>query len=177
MIKIKLIPLCFILFAGIINGQSSSFDQLKFLSGKWTGNGEGFGNNKSVINSSFEFIMGGTYLEIKNESQFESTKNNPKGEHHIDKGFISFDTSRKVLVFRQFNIEGYINQYVLNTQKSNDSTLVFETETIENFIPGGKARWTIKKISEDQIETIFDVFFPNKGYSCFGTNYLKKVTQ
>lgn len=177
MIKRVLIILCFTLFTGIINGQTNSFDNLKFLEGNWVGNGQGFTNNKSKINSSFEFIMDGTYLEVKNESKFEPTKNNPKGEHHIDKGFISFDTSRKVLVFRQFNNEGYINQYILNSEKSNDTTLVFETEIIENFIPGGKAKWTIKKISENEIETIFDVFFPNKGYSCFGTNYLKKINE
>lgn len=96
----------------------------------------------------------------------------PKGEHHIDKGFISFDKSRNTIVFRQFNNEGYINQYILNNELSNDSTLVFETEIIENFIPGGKARWTIKKVSQNEIETTFDVSFPNKEYTCFGVNAL-----
>jgi len=46
--------------------------------------------------------------------------------------------------------------------------LVFETEMIENFVPGGKARWTIRKISESQIETTFDVSFPDKEFTCFG---------
>jgi len=50
--------------------------------------------------------------------------------------------------------------------------LVFETEEIENFVAGGKARWTIKKIADNKIETIFDVSFPNSEYTCFGTNNL-----
>ncbi|MBN2638002.1 MAG: hypothetical protein JXR65_02805 [Bacteroidales bacterium] len=57
---------------------------------------------------------------------------------------------------------------------SNDSLLVFETELIENFVSGGSARWTIKKTSTDKLETTFDVYFPNKGYTCFGENNLEK---
>ena len=114
------------------------------------------------------------YIEVKNESKFDPTDNNPEGEHHVDNGFISYDKSRESIIFRQFNNEGYINQYVLIDSLSNDASLVFETENIENFVPGGKARWTINKLSEHKIKTIFDVSFPNKEYSCFGTNTLKK---
>lgn len=67
-----------------------------------------------------------------------------------------------------------MNQYVLNDSLSDDRVLVFETEFIENFIPGGKAKWTIKKIGHNKIETAFDVFFPGKNYTCFGTNLLTK---
>ena len=63
----------------------------------------------------------------------------------MDKGFISFDATRNLIVFRQFNIEGYVNRYVLDDSLSNELQLVFVTEAIENFMPGGEARWTIKK--------------------------------
>lgn len=159
---------------GFTFAQTTHFDRISFLIGDWTGTGSGFGNNKSKIESNFQLVMDGKYIEVKNESWFEPTENNPQGEHHVDKGFISFDNSRKTLVFRQFNNEGYINQYLLIDSLSNDSTLVFETEIIENFVPGGKARWTIKKITENQIETTFDVSFPTKGYSCMGINSLSK---
>jgi hypothetical protein len=142
--------------------------------GDWSGYGSGFGNEKSSIQSSFQFIISEKYIEVKNESRFEPTEKNPEGEYHIDKGFISYDKDRNIIVFRQFNIEGYINQYTLNDSLSNDSLIVFETEVIENFIPGRNAKWTIKQVSENQIETIFDVSFPNKGYTCFGRNYLTK---
>ena len=118
--------------------------------------------------------MDGKYLEVKNESHFEPTEKNPDGEYHLDKGFISFDKNRKAIIFRQFNNEGYYNQYVLNDSLSNENILVFETEFIENFVPAGKAKWTIKKISENEIETIFDVSF-GKDYKCFGTNRLIRI--
>jgi len=152
--------------------QTNPLEKLNALLGEWTGAGSGFGNNKSKIESSFRLVMGGTYLEINNESQFEPSEKNPKGEHHIDKGYVSFDNARKLIVFRQFNNEGYINQYVLNDSLSNDKLFVFETETIENFMPGGRAQWIIKLISDKEIETTFNVSFPNKDYSCFGTNKL-----
>ena len=152
--------------------QSNVFEKIDFILGEWSGTGSGFGNEKSKIESSFQLVMEGKYIEVTNESKFDPTADKPEGEQHIDKGFISFDNSRKVFVFRQFNNEGYINKYVLNDLLSTDTMLVFETEEIENFVAGGKARWTIKKIADNKIETIFDVSFPNSEYTCFGTNNL-----
>ena len=117
--------------------------------------------------------MDGTYIEVIHESEFVPTPDKPEGEHHIDKGFISFDKNRNAYVFRQFNNEGYVNQYLLVDTLSTDNILVFETENIEN-LSGGKARWTVNKLNEEQIETIFDVSFPGREYTCFGTNRLKK---
>ncbi|MCZ4696001.1 hypothetical protein DWB61_14890 [Ancylomarina euxinus] len=172
--RIAIQSLILVLMSSMSFAQTNPLERLNAIIGEWTGVGSGFGNNKSKIESSFKLVMGGTYLEISNESQFEPTGRNPKGEHHIDKGFISYDKTRKVIVFRQFNNEGYINQYVLNDSLSNEKLFVFETETIENFMPGGKAQWIIKLISDKEIETTFNVSFPNKDYTCFGVNTLIK---
>lgn len=162
-----------ILSFGISFAQTNPYERLNFIIGDWSGTGSGFGNNKSKIESSFQPVMDSNYIEVKNESWFEPTEKNPKGEHHLDKGFISYDKSRKLIILREFNSEGYFNQYVLNDSISNENTLVFETEFIENFVPNGKAKLTIKKISENEIETVFDVSF-GKDYSCFGDNKLIK---
>lgn len=174
-IRIKTLLIVGLFFTvGLLLGQPNPYDRLNFLMGEWIGTGSGFGNEKSNIESSFQLIMDGKYIEVKNESRFEATDKKLQGEYHIDKGFISFDKIRKSIIFRQFNNEGYVNQYILNDSLSNDSLLVFDTEIIENFVHGGKARWTIKKITENNIETTFNVSFPNKGYTCFGTNNLIK---
>lgn len=172
--RLNILIVLIAMISGVAFGQNNPFDRLDFLIGEWTGTGSGFGNEKSKIESEFNYVMNGKYIEVLNDSKFDPTESKPDGEHHIDKGIISYDKSRKVIVFRQFHIEGYINQYVLNDSLSNDTVLVFETEIIENFPPGGKARWTIKKVGTKQIETIFDVSFPGKKYACFGTNVLTK---
>jgi hypothetical protein len=171
----KLTPvLLSLILATTLLAQQNVFEPLNFVIGTWQGTGSGFGNATSKISSEFNVMMGGKYIEIKNDSKFEPTDKKPEGENHIDWGMVSYDKSRKKIIYRQFNIEGYINQYVLNDSLTNDSKLVFETETIENFISGGKARWTVKKKSDNEIETIFDVSFPGKEFACYGTNILKR---
>ncbi len=162
-----ILVLCTLAFA-----QDDGFRQVRFLEGRWEGTGSGFGNQTSIIKSEFQPIMGRKYILVKNDSKFAPTDSRPEGEHHMDWGMISYDTARKLLVYRQFNIEGYVNRYVLVDSLSTDNKLVFLTEDIENFVRGGKARITINKISDNQIETVFDVSLPGKDYACFGTNHL-----
>ena len=171
--KLKIL-LLFLISIAACYSQNDPFNKLHFLIGNWTGEGTGFGNAKSIINSNFELEMGGKYIEVVNESKFEPTQKNKYGERHKDEGFISYDKARNKIVYRQFNIEGYVNQYILIDSLSNDSLFVFETEIIENFVPGGLAKLTIRKIDNDNIETIFDVAMPGKKYACFGTNRLTR---
>jgi hypothetical protein len=155
-----------------LSAQENNLERFKILVGDWEGTGTGFGNSTSTITASYKFVMNKKYMEVTHESNFKPTEEKPNGDHHIDHGFISVDKIRKKIIYRQFNNEGYVNQYLLNEELSSENELIFETEIIENFPPGGKARLTIKKISEKEIETIFDVSFPNKEYACFGINKL-----
>ena len=154
--------------------QENRFEKLDFVMGSWKGTGSGFGNTTSTIESEFNMIMDGQYIEVKNDSKFESTEKNPNGERHIDWGIISYDKHRAKIIYRQFNNEGYVNRYVLNDSLSNETTLVFETVDIENFVEGGKARYTLTKISGNEIETVFEVSFPGQEFACFGMNKLKR---
>ena len=61
---------------------------------------------------------------------------------------------------------------MLNDSLSSDNKFVFETESIENFIPGGNARFTINLLNKNKIETTFDLSFHGKEYACFRTNIL-----
>jgi hypothetical protein len=49
---------------------------------------------------------------------------------------MSFDKGRKNFVFRQFHIEGFVNQYVMTSSSADGKTIVFTSESIEN-IPAG----------------------------------------
>lgn len=160
--------------ATIIVAQENPLDKFNSLIGKWEGTGSGFNSSKSVIQSEFNRIMNNNFIEVKNHSEFEPTPQKPEGEIHEDWGVISFNKSREKIIFRQFHVEGFVIQYTLNDSLSNESTLIFESEYIENFVPGGTARFTINLKSDTDIETLFHVGFPGKEMSCFGSNRLKK---
>ncbi|WP_340113466.1 hypothetical protein [Maribellus mangrovi] len=145
------------------------------LIGKWEGTGTGFGNAQSEVSANYNWLMNRQYIEVKHHSEFDPTDQNPEGEIHDDQGIISFDKARQVVVFRQYHNEGFFNEYVLNDSLSTKSNLIFETERIENFVPGGRAKFTIKLIGKDEIQTVFDVGFPGREMACFGTNNLKRV--
>lgn len=156
---------------------AQDFSRFDFLLGSWEGTGSGFGNETSVIISSYKLEMNNTYLKIENHSEFKPTESKPEGEIHEDWGIVSFDQARGLYVYRQFNNEGYVNQYILNDSLSTDKKLVFETEIIENFVPGGSARSTIENTGHNTIKTTFDVSFPGKGYTCFGENKLQRLNR
>lgn len=149
----------------------SIFDK---LIGSWEGSGEGFSSSKSTITAEYSWLMNQQYIEVKHRSVFEPTAQKPQGEIHEDMGIISYNKSKKAIVFRQYHIEGFYNEYVLSDSLSNNSKLVFETEKIENFVPGGRARFTILFKKTNEIETLFDVGFPGKEMACFGKNMLTK---
>ena len=163
-----------LIFSFESQSQSNIEDRFKALIGEWEGSGEGFSSSTSTIRSSFTLIMDGLYLEVKNNSKFQPTEKYPKGENHLDQGIISYDQDREVFVFRQFHIEGYVIRYVLSKTHSTDTSFVFESELIDNFVEGGKTKWTIIVHASDHIESIFDVSFPGREFACFGTNQLWK---
>lgn len=164
-----------LLFSSVLMQSQDKWKPFEHLIGNWKGTGTGFSNATSTIESSFRFTMNNQYLEVKNEAVFAPTVKNPKGEIHQDWGLISYDKQRKVYVFRQFHVEGFVNQYVLNQEISSPNKLVFESEIIENFVPGGKARWTIIIKNNTELETLFDLQMPGKEFACYGTNQLVKI--
>ncbi len=89
---------------GTASAQDHMFEPFEFLLGEWTGNGSGFGNETSTIQSEFKMVMNGRFLQVTNESRFEPTDKNPEGEHHLDQGMISYDNVRERFIYRQFNV-------------------------------------------------------------------------
>lgn len=159
------------------SGQNTDvWGPLKYFIGKWEGQGEGRpGISKGY--QEFCFVLSGKYLEVKNRSVFEPQERNPKGEIHEDWGFISYDQIRKKFVFRQFHVEGFVNQYVLETISDEGKTFVFVSEHIENIPEGFKARLTYKVINDDEFLQSFDLAGPGKEYECYSTGVMKRKSK
>jgi hypothetical protein len=165
-----------LIIPGFLRAQDAETEQpaewaaLQYFSGVWEGESTG----KSGVGRGereYEFILGEQYLHFKNRAVFEPQEKNPKGETHEDWGFLSYDKGRKTCILRQFNVEGYINQYVLESMSDGGDTLVFVTEGIENIPDGWRARLTYTITGDDKFTEVFDLAAPGKEFSSCVENY------
>jgi hypothetical protein len=142
--------------------------------GKWEGSGEGK-PGVSRGKQEFSFVLGGHYLQVKNETVFEPQEKNPKGERHEDWGFFSYDQLRKAFIFRQFHIEGFVNQYVCAGPSLDGKTFVFLSEALENLPPGFKASLTYRILDNDRFEQTFDLAAPGREMECYSKGVMTRV--
>ncbi len=146
----------------------------QFFVGKWEGTGEGKpGISRGA--QEFTFVLGGRYLQVRNEAVFAPQERNPKGERHEDWGFFSYDQLRKAYVFRQFHVEGFVNQYVCPSPSDDGKTFIFLSEAIENLPPGFKARLTYRILDDDSFEQTFDLSAPGQEMECYSKGIMTRV--
>jgi hypothetical protein len=145
----------------------------RYFLGSWEGTSKGqAGIGKVELD--FQLVLNDRYLQIKNHSTYPPQEKNPKGEVHEDWGLVSFDKTRKVFVYRQFNIEGFVNQYTADSGSVDGKTFVFVSESIENIPPGWRARETYKIAGEDEYESQFDLAEPGKDFEVYSRSHLKR---
>ena len=120
--------------------RADTLARLAGLVGEWNGISEGQ-PGKGQVERQYERVLGGKFIQVRNQSTYPPQEKNPKGEAHEDIGFFSFDSARKRIGFRQFHLEGFVNQYALDPSSRADR-LVFSSESIENIPAGFRARET-----------------------------------
>ena len=143
----------------------------RFLEGKWIDEKPGV----SKVTQEYEFMFKGKYLQMRTKAVFEPSEKMPKGDVHEDLGIFSYDQARKTFVFRQFHVEGFVIEYVLEKRDEKTNELTFISEKIENAPPATKAKEVFKFINQDMIEQSFHVAWPNQDYKCFMLNNLKRI--
>ena len=149
------------------------WEPLKFFLGSWEGQGEGR-PGVSKAEREYKFVLQGKFLEAQNKSIYEPQEDNPKGEVHEDWGLFSYDQGRGKFVFRQFHVEGFVNQYVLDSLSADGKTLVFVTESIENIPSGWRARETYKILNDDEFTETFELAAPEQDFELYITNHFKR---
>ena len=137
-----------------------------FLIGKWEGRADGKWGVSSVTRE-YEYLMDSTFIFGKNRSLYEKQEKNPQGEIHVNWNIFSYDKARKKFVLRQFHGEDITNTYIADSSEVADGRIEFETEHIENFIPGWKAKEVYQIINEDEFIEIFYLAGPGKEYKEF----------
>jgi len=118
--------------------------------------------------------LNGKYLQAKNKSTYPPQEKNPKGEVHEDLGLSSYDRGRKQFALRQFHIESFVNHYKLDAAASNDKTLVFVTESIENIPAGWRGRESYRIVSNDEFVEVFELAAPGKEFEIYSENWFRR---
>ena len=166
----KLLFIGLMIIPSILFSQMTKRDSLWLLLepfvGQWKGEGGGE-PGKGKYERSYKFILNKRFIEIRNKSIYEPTTQHPNGEVHEDIGYFSYDNGRKTFVLRQFHIEGFVNQFRIDSIWPDKKTIVFISESIENIPSGYRAKETYRFISDTEIEETFEIAEPNKDFAVY----------
>jgi hypothetical protein len=139
---------------------------LRVLVGSWTGSIDGkLGTGAGV--REYEFILGQKFLVSRHSSVRLPQEKSPHGDQHEELGIFSVDRERNKIVYRQFLIEGFVNQYVCEVEPAR---LVCLTESVENGT-GMRARWTVTMNTRFAFEETFELASPGADFSLYFTNH------
>ena len=145
------------------------------LVGLWRGDGEGE-PGVSTVERIYEPALGGHFLKSQNTSTYAPQPKNLKGEVHQDVGFYSYDKAAKSVVFRQFHVEGYVNQFTASADSLTGDVLAFTTVFIENIPAGYQARESITFHGPDAFEEVFEIAEPGKPFAVYSHNRMRRVS-
>ncbi|MEN9570599.1 MAG: hypothetical protein RL172_1830 [Bacteroidota bacterium] len=158
------------LFPAIAIGQLSKKDSLwlpmQLFIGEWAGTGGGAPGTGNYTRS-YEFMFNKNFIAVKNKSTYPPGANDTQSEVHEDIGYFSYDKRIKKFKLRQFHIEGFVNEFVLDSISADKKTIVFVTESIENIPVGFRAKETYRWISNDELEETFELAEPGKPFEIY----------
>jgi hypothetical protein len=120
-----------------------------------------------VRRRTYRFTLRDRFIEITNKSVYPPQEKNPKGEIHEDIGFVSYDAQAKKFMLRQFHVEGFVNQFALESLDEQQRTLVFVSTAIENISPGWRAKETYHFLNNDEFIESFALAQPGKDFATY----------
>jgi len=154
--------------------QDSIWQPFKFFVGNWQGQGGGE-PGIGEYERAYQFVLGKKFIEVRNKSTYPPSDNYPKGEVHENIDFFSYDKGRQSFVLRQFHIEGFVNQYKLESISADGKRIVFVSEAIENIPAGWRAKETYQILNDNQFQETFELAEPNKEFNVYTTVTLTRV--
>jgi hypothetical protein len=144
----------------------------RFL-GTWEGDVKGEpGTGKAE--RTYRFTLRDHFIQITNKSVYPPQEKNPKGETHEDIGFISYDARAKKFILRQFHVEGFVNQFALETLDEQQRILVFVSTAIENIASGWRARETYRFLNDDEFIETFALAEPGKDFATYSETHFRR---
>jgi hypothetical protein len=157
-----------------LSKQDSIWLPLKVFVGSWQGKGGGEPGTGDYTRT-YQFVLNKNFIEIRNKSTYPPTDRNPGGEVHEDWGYFSYDKLRHTFVLRQFHIEGFVNQYRMESISADGNRLVFVSEAIENIPAGWRARESYEILSPNRVQETFELAEPDKPFETYSKVILHRV--
>ena len=112
-------------------------------------------------------VVDSTYLHITNTAYFEPDSTHKTGSDHHDWGIFSYDNMRQRIILREFNSEGFVIQYFLDTLLVNEETYIFRSESIENIPKDWQARTTITITGNNRFDELFEIAKPGGDFKTY----------
>src|SRR6266481_6178005 len=152
--------------------QPDPWASLRFLEGKWEGPAAGE-PGKGVSSREFRFDLNGRFLSARNKSVWEPKSPGAKPEIHEDFGTYSYDRALKKVVLRQFHLEGFVNEYALDSVGADGKSVEFTTVRIENIAAGWRAKEAFRILSPDEFVETFSLAAPGRDFEAYSETHLK----
>src|ERR1044072_6899561 len=167
----------FVLFALVVTSFAQgerkpvNWEPFKYFVGTWEGVSKGE-TGPGKAEREYKIVMNGTFMEVRNK--VISKMPDGKTDMHEDLGIVSYDDARQKFILRQFNIEGFVNQYVLSSMGADNKASSWDTESIENIEPGWRGRERYKIVSKDEFVETFELAPPGKDFAHFNEITFKR---
>jgi hypothetical protein len=176
----KILPVAVVAFSLLTSGNGFAqtpelppdLAPLKFFIGKWTGTSEGQ-PGKGTAEREYKALLRTRVVELTNRNVYPPQPSNAKGETHEDIGIFSFDKAAKKIRFRQFHVEGFVVAYA--SVESNEKTLAFVSDSIENIPSGYRSKETYVILGPDEFEEVFELAEPGKDFEVYSRTRLNRV--
>lgn len=172
-----LTSICFAIYAlDLLAAEQIGLDRLHFLVGEWRGVGEGKWGSSSAERR-YHLIFGQTFIQGHGRSVYPRQDRNKEGESHESLDIFSFDEQRQRVVLRQFDNEGFVTTYYLNSETSERDRLIFEAEHLENVPTGWKAKIIFEVKEKDEFHEHFYLDTATGAYERYLTTRFLKIPE
>ncbi len=180
MMQLAKVAAAMLLGASVLVGAAHAAEQdadqwlpLRRFIGEWAGTASGNAGDGTVTRK-YVFVMNNRFVHETNVSRYPPQEKNKAGEVHEHWGIFSFNKARKLLVLRQFHVEGFVNTFRQAVATEGSASLVFESEAFENFSNSWKPRESYEFLSNDEFIETFELAPPGKPFQLYSRNHFKR---
>ena len=146
---------------------------MRFFIGSWSGVGEGQ-SGTAVCERNYQWALNGNFIQVRSKSAYAPQEKSPQGEIHEEIGYINFNSVENNFMLREFHVEGYVNEYRLESISPDRKKFTFTSFEIENIPKGWRAREIYEIVSIDEYIETFELAAPGKDFTTYTKSTMRR---